>query len=600
VQPVGSFWYCKVGLQKLSGFLCDGSAVHRLQLYTLSSRKQLFYYTQKCMGAREPNKVHGNGFGNPFSRALWVHFVNFSYHSSQLTAETAFRLYFFDSLWLLSSAFHFRSQEPCNRNVTIVKVLRSSRGFLVGPRGGATCSRVTRSTAPRGAWFGGGSMAMNKHLSKGESMMLKRQVQEDRIALYEGIKTSDKKLLASATWEMKTNAKIAEMGATRRFNQLRLSTEAALDARRQRLAEMLARENEGYVAEIQAIAETPDDMRSRLEKRSKVLKDRREAERVKFVEDMNYKKWRAGCDDLRDADSKNFLLACHLERDKQVLEKLGRQELEERENKLFDALWEEMRQAQVVKETEAEKVLAAKNEDVKKVIAEQLEAIAARRAEDAKILEQEAEIQKEIWALEAQEERRKAVEAAEAQFARNQVRAGAAGAACASGRGGGESTRVSSCCGGVWRGGRCVGADAFQRREAQGARGGAAHRARARPGLPRRGAQEGGGAGGVGERQEGGVRRGGGAVPGAPQSADGAGGQRRGDARPVAQRRAREGVGEAYGRVGEWSDQSLSGRARPKPARAEGRGWPGVGVDADVHACVRAQSRRASRRRASG
>ena len=47
----------------------------------------------------------------------------------------------------------------------------------------------------------------------------------------------------------------------------------------------------------------------------------------------------------------------------------------------------------------------AKNEEVKKVIAEQLEAIAARRAEDAKILEQEAEIQKEIWALEAQEER---------------------------------------------------------------------------------------------------------------------------------------------------------------------------------------------------
>ena len=190
--------------------------------------------------------------------------------------------------------------------------------------------------------------------------------------------------------------------------------------RRQHLAQILAAENEQYAQEILSMQETPEDVKARMEARAKQLKDAREAERVKYVEDMNYRKWRAGCDDLRDADSKNFLLACHLERDKQVLEKLGRKELEERENMLFDALWEEMRQARVKMDEEQETTLAAKLSNVQVVMAEQLDALRKRKEEDAKILEEEAELQKELWMLANEEERRKAVEAAEAAFVRNQ------------------------------------------------------------------------------------------------------------------------------------------------------------------------------------
>ena len=180
---------------------------------------------------------------------------------------------------------------------------------------------------------------------------------------------------------------------------------------------------------------------------------------------MNYRKWRAGCDDLRDADSKNFLLACTLERDKQVrfvfvfffffffflvfwvsltlsrslslslslsdslsdsslsaqvLEKLGRKELEERENLLFDALWEEQRQERVRMDEAQEVQLAKKLTDVQVVMAEQLAALKARKEEDAKILQEEAELQKELWEIANEQERRKAVEAAEAAFVRNQ------------------------------------------------------------------------------------------------------------------------------------------------------------------------------------
>ena len=48
---MGSFWYGKVGVQKLSGFLCDGAAVHRLHTFV---EKTAFLFTQKCMGVPEP------------------------------------------------------------------------------------------------------------------------------------------------------------------------------------------------------------------------------------------------------------------------------------------------------------------------------------------------------------------------------------------------------------------------------------------------------------------------------------------------------------------------------------------------------------------
>jgi hypothetical protein len=312
-------------------------------------------------------------------------------------------------------------------------------------------------------------------------MMLRRQQTEERRMVYEKVKSEDRKAFANASWQEKTvravsisrtgrrwprqrdaglgcprlwpvarnscrlrryiigwagnitpkltepplcvhlqDKKVAEQNVIRRFNSLRTQQQEQVGVRRQHLAQILASENEAYANEIMSMQETPESVKARMEARAKQLKDAREQERVKYVEDMNYRKWRAGCDDLRDADSKNFLLACHLERDKQVLEKLGRKELEERENMLFDALWEEQRQARVRMDEEQEDKLAKNVANVQVVMAEQLEALRARKEEDAKILEEEAELQKELWLLANEEERRKAVEAAEAAFVRNQ------------------------------------------------------------------------------------------------------------------------------------------------------------------------------------
>ena len=56
----------------------------------------------------------------------------------------------------------------------------------------------------------------------------------------------------------------------------------------------------GLKAALAASAQ-PEERKSRMEARALELKAKREAERVQFVEDMNYRKWRASCDDLREA-----------------------------------------------------------------------------------------------------------------------------------------------------------------------------------------------------------------------------------------------------------------------------------------------------------
>ena len=251
-------------------------------------------------------------------------------------------------------------------------------------------------------------------------MMLTRQIAEDRRLGYEKVVQGDKRTMAGAIWENKTNARVQEQQIIRRFNQLRLQQQERLESRKGALAGMLAEENAQFVHEIANMGETPELRKSRMESRAKQLKDKRETERVKFVEDMNYRRWRASCDDLREADGKNFLLACHLERDKQVLEKVARNELEARENMIFDALWEEERQKRVEMDESQESKLAKGNEDTKQILGEQLVELRARKEDDARIAEQEVSLQRELWEMQEEEERRKNTAAAEAQFKRNQ------------------------------------------------------------------------------------------------------------------------------------------------------------------------------------
>ena len=97
-----------------------------------------------------------------------------------------------------------------------------------------------------------------KARSKGEIMMLRRQAAEDRRMTYEHVKAADRKAFSTAQWQEKTDKKVAEQNITRRFNALRTQQQEAVGARRQKLAGLLAAENEQYANEILAMQETPE------------------------------------------------------------------------------------------------------------------------------------------------------------------------------------------------------------------------------------------------------------------------------------------------------------------------------------------------------
>merc|ERR1719182_342648 len=86
------------------------------------------------------------------------------------------------------------------------------------------------------------------------------------------------------------------------------------------------------------MAETPEERKVRMEARAKELGDKREAERQEFVRAQYERQWRLACDPLREKESQAILRATNAARAYQIGEKM-----QEQENRVFDAMWEQDR-----------------------------------------------------------------------------------------------------------------------------------------------------------------------------------------------------------------------------------------------------------------
>ena len=60
----------------------------------------------------------------------------------------------------------------------------------------------------------------------------------------------------------------------------------------QRLRELLSREDEAYIAEMEAKQETIEERQNKMVERAKMLKEKREAERLQIVEAKLDQQWR--------------------------------------------------------------------------------------------------------------------------------------------------------------------------------------------------------------------------------------------------------------------------------------------------------------------
>ena len=103
-------------------------------------------------------------------------------------------------------------------------------------------------------------------------LILKRRAQEaDRIVM-EGVVKANWIAGANAEWEIKTTGYVEETQAQRRYDSIRAADEAALNARRLRLSQMLQAEQAMHQQQLEDLEPNPAERKARMEARAAELK----------------------------------------------------------------------------------------------------------------------------------------------------------------------------------------------------------------------------------------------------------------------------------------------------------------------------------------
>lgn len=185
-------------------------------------------------------------------------------------------------------------------------------------------------------------------------LILKQRAAEEERRRYEIACKTHHTLDANATWEIKTNQAI-ERRCTERHRtaqQCGSTTEeaGALERRRDQLAQVIAAEQRQYERELDALHETPADRNQRMRERATALRDKRESERLRFVEEQYERQRELACEPLRAHTSRSIRKATDAALAHQICERSRTLEKENLERRAFDNLWEEDRLSKVERE----------------------------------------------------------------------------------------------------------------------------------------------------------------------------------------------------------------------------------------------------------
>eukprot|EP00002_Diphylleia_rotans_P017748 TRINITY_DN343_c0_g5_i1.p1 TRINITY_DN343_c0_g5~~TRINITY_DN343_c0_g5_i1.p1 ORF type:complete len:474 (-),score=149.64 TRINITY_DN343_c0_g5_i1:545-1966(-) len=236
-----------------------------------------------------------------------------------------------------------------------------------------------------------------------DELIHKRQQQESARNVFVQETYRHHTLKQQAQWENRTHAKIehnAVENTFRAFKQMQLDN---LEARRQRLADLLQQDELMYAQELEMSKETTEQRVARMEERALELRTHRKEETKKFAEEQLTRKWREECDDLRAVKSKAMLMATVSQRSNQVEEKKLKKEADKAEQQFYDEQWEADRLKKIQRE-EQEKARAAQlNETTRLELDGQVKLIAQRREEERLLGLEEARLLKEKQKLEEEE-----------------------------------------------------------------------------------------------------------------------------------------------------------------------------------------------------
>jgi len=173
----------------------------------------------------------------------------------------------------------------------------------------------------------------------GHRTIERRRAQEDAYRSIEATLAAEQRALQVAHWEHTTAARSELQARQDRAKQLEQERAKDLLRRKQALSALLNEERVRWRAEVMERVETLDDRKARIRERALALRDAREKERQRQVQERLDQQWRDACDDARLLDSQALARFMSQERHAQIQDKMRRNEELSRNENAFMAEW---------------------------------------------------------------------------------------------------------------------------------------------------------------------------------------------------------------------------------------------------------------------
>ncbi|KAL8204100.1 UNVERIFIED_CONTAM: hypothetical protein K2H54_067170 [Gekko kuhli] len=185
---------------------------------------------------------------------------------------------------------------------------------------------------------------------------------------------------------------------------------AETDERRERLRDLLEKEEKDYIAEMESLEETIEDRKKKMLEKAKSLREDREEERRKIVAEKRDQQFRAHCEELRTQWSKQHLLEVCEDRLAQLALQEELKKQREQEEATYLALWEGDRLAKEQRAAKEEQDRQARNSDMMTMRNTQRAVAEAQRQEERRLKEEEAKYMEEERQLFKLEDERAEIE----------------------------------------------------------------------------------------------------------------------------------------------------------------------------------------------
>ncbi|KAJ8299832.1 hypothetical protein KUTeg_022579 [Tegillarca granosa] len=239
-----------------------------------------------------------------------------------------------------------------------------------------------------------------------EYLILERRKKEEKLEEYrkntQYMEFSDLK----NEWERGTDRKIKLNTMKRRVDGLFQAHQFTIEDRRERLRAMLHAEEQQYLMEMEDKEETTIERQAKMRMRAKSLKDKREAERLQFVQEKYDQQFRNQCEELRSTLSKQQQDQVCVERLEQLRIKEQMALEKQAQEEMYAHLWEQDMLAKAAREDRDAKAAHERNQDVLNVLRKQMAALDEQKKEAERLKEEEAQLLREQAMLRKLEEQR--------------------------------------------------------------------------------------------------------------------------------------------------------------------------------------------------